>query len=120
MGGVTRHPARGGAEDSYPAAQFHVPPAASKAGGLTCWRFSMLSTRFRKFALTGASIALIGVVAAGVAVGKTTRDTSQAAAKAKIRIGFVLPDLANPVIAGFRDGAVQAAKKRGWQVLVKG
>ncbi len=80
----------------------------------------MLSTRFRKFALTGASIALIGVVAAGVAVGKTTRDTSQAAAKAKIRIGFVLPDLANPVIAGFRDGAVQAAKKRGWQVLVKG
>ncbi len=38
----------------------------------------------------------------------------------KVRIGFVLPDLSNPVIAGFRDGAVAEAEKRGWEVLVKG
>ncbi len=38
----------------------------------------------------------------------------------KVRIGFVLPDLSNPVIAGFRDGAVAEAEKRGWEVMVKG
>ena len=41
-------------------------------------------------------------------------------AEEQVRIGFVLPDLSNPVIAGFRDGAVAEAEKRGWEVLVKG
>ena len=38
----------------------------------------------------------------------------------KTRMGFVLPDLANPFIAGIRDGAVVEAKKQvrwisGWR-----
>src|SRR5688500_14290925 len=78
----------------------------------------MVGRKFRKFALTGAMLVLIGALAAGAGFVESTR--AEPAAAQKIRIGFVLPDLANPVIAGFRDGAVQAAKKRGWQVLVKG
>jgi ribose transport system substrate-binding protein len=78
-----------------------------------------VSTRMRKFALAAAFVTVVGVYATGVAVGKSGRPERQAA-PATARIGFVLPDLSNPVIAGFRDGAVVAAKKRGWQVLVKG
>jgi ribose transport system permease protein len=82
---------------------------------------AMLSTKLRKTALAGTILVLLVALAAGAAIAKTTRAEAPTEAQgAKVRIGFVLPDLANPVIAGFRDGAVQAAKKRGWTVLVKG
>lgn len=81
----------------------------------------MLGRTFTKTALMGASLALLVALAAGAALAKSDRTTAPATAEGgKVRIGFVLPDLANPVIAGFRDGAVKAAKKRGWEVLVKG
>jgi ribose transport system permease protein len=41
-------------------------------------------------------------------------------AQAKTRIGYVLPDLSNPFIAGLRDGAVAQAKKKNVDLLVKG
>jgi ABC-type sugar transport system substrate-binding protein len=80
----------------------------------------MINGKFKKTALAGATVAVVGALAAGAAVAKTTGTAPAASQATKVRIGFVLPDLANPVIAGFRDGAVQAANKRGWQVLVKG
>ena len=81
----------------------------------------MLGRRFRKSAVAGGALVALAAVATGAAVAQADRATAPAAPQGgKVRIGFVLPDLANPVIAGFRDGAVQAAKKRGWEVLVKG
>ena len=60
-------------------------------------------------------------VAAVVAVcGATAATASNDRAEAKIRIGYVLPDLANPFIAGLRDGAAAEAKKQGVDLLVKG
>jgi ribose transport system substrate-binding protein len=38
----------------------------------------------------------------------------------KLRIGYVLPDLANPYIASLRDGAVVEAEKGGHELLVSG
>lgn len=64
------------------------------------------------------AIVLVSAVLAGC--GSSSNDTKPDAGKKVVRIGFVLPDLSNPLLAEFRDGAVAAAKKRGWQVLSKG
>jgi ribose transport system substrate-binding protein len=74
--------------------------------------------------LTVACVAALLLAACGgddesATAGSGTSGSSDSG-QAKKRIGFVLPDLSNPVIAGFRDGAVAEAKKRGWEVLVKG
>jgi len=61
------------------------------------------------------ALALAGAVAAAATTGATARP-----AAGKLRIGYVLPDLANPFIAGLRDGAVAEAKKDGVTLLVKG
>lgn len=58
------------------------------------------------------------VVVSSLAAAAAARENS-AAAKT-IRIGYVLPDLSNPFIAGLRDGAVVEAKKQGVTLLVKG
>jgi ribose transport system substrate-binding protein len=75
----------------------------------------LFSTRRRLLiGVAAISVAAGGIAGASVAAPKTT------AATAKVRIGFVLPDLANPFIAGIRDGAVVEAKKQGVTLLVKG
>jgi ribose transport system substrate-binding protein len=76
------------------------------------------TTSRRRLTLGVAAIA----VAAGcvVGVGAAAQDQPQARSGGKVRIGFVLPDLANPFIAGIRDGAVVEAKKQGVELLVKG
>ena len=71
----------------------------------------------RRLLVGATAIAVAGGIAgASVAASNTTN----AATAAKVRIGFVLPDLANPFIAGIRDGAVAEAKKQGVTLLVKG
>ena len=73
------------------------------------------STRLRALVALGT----VGiVVAAAVSTAASARpDVAQGS---KLRIGYVLPDLANPFIAGIRDGAVVEAKKQGVDLLVKG
>ena len=75
------------------------------------------STRRRALAALG----VVGVVAAAVSSAATARpDAARGTTATKLRIGYVLPDLANPFIAGLRDGAVVEAKKQGITLLVKG
>ena len=66
----------------------------------------------------------LGLIAVMVWSGGTPYAFSQhlqsRSAVAAIRVGFVLPDLADPFIAGIRDGAVVAAKAAGITLLVKG
>ncbi len=68
------------------------------------------------------ALALTGALAAAASTTALARpDAAQhRAAGKKLRIGYVLPDLANPFIAGLRDGAVDEAKKMGVTLLVKG
>jgi ribose transport system permease protein len=61
-----------------------------------------------------AAVSIVATVAAAAATAGTSVDQQ------RIRIGYVLPDLANPVIAGLRDGAVAEAKKQKVDLLVKG
>jgi ribose transport system permease protein len=76
-----------------------------------------VSTRLRALVALG----LVGVVAAAASTAATARsDAAHGKAAKKLRIGYVLPDLANPFIAGLRDGAVAEAKKQGIDLLVKG
>jgi ABC-type sugar transport system substrate-binding protein len=63
---------------------------------------------------TLAALAALSALAA-VAVMPASGQAQQ-----KMRIGYVLPDLSNPFIAGLRDGAVTQAKKKGVDLLVKG
>jgi ribose transport system permease protein len=76
----------------------------------------LFSTR-RRLKLGGAalSVAVLGVAGATVAA-PAAADVEGG----KPRIGLVLPDLANPFIAGIRDGAVAEAKVRNVDLLVKG
>jgi ribose transport system substrate-binding protein len=74
------------------------------------------STRLRALVALG----IVGIVAAAAAVSTAASARPEAAQGAKLRIGYVLPDLANPFIAGLRDGAVVEAKKQGIDLLVKG
>jgi ribose transport system substrate-binding protein len=71
------------------------------------------STRPRALVALG----IVGIVAAAAV---STAAYARPEAGAKLRIGYVLPDLANPFIAGLRDGAVAEAKKQGIDLLVKG
>jgi ribose transport system substrate-binding protein len=75
----------------------------------------LLSTRRRLIVgVTAIAVAAGGIAGASVAAPDKTDAT------AKIRIGYVLPDLANPFIAALRDGAVVEAKKQNVDLLVKG
>lgn len=67
----------------------------------------------RRLIMILAIVVLAGSTAVAAVAG--TAATTQT-----IRIGYVLPDLANPFIAGLRDGAVVEAKKQKVQLLVKG
>jgi len=73
----------------------------------------------RRVMLFGAVLAIGTAVTAGAYAAADTRGQA-ATPQASIRIGYVLPDLANPFIAGLRDGAVAEAKKQGATLLVKG
>jgi ribose transport system substrate-binding protein len=64
----------------------------------------------------GLVLAISVMTALGVPLTALARDSRQAS----IRIGYVLPDLANPFIAGLRDGAAAEADKDGITLLVKG
>ena len=76
----------------------------------------LFSTRRRLIVgVTAIAVATGGIAGASVAAPDTTD-----ASTAKVRIGYVLPDLANPFIAALRDGAVVEAKKQGADLLVKG
>ena len=68
---------------------------------------------------TLVALGIVGIVAAA-AVSTAASARPDAAQGSKLRIGYVLPDLANPFIAGLRDGAVVEAKKQGIDLLVKG
>lgn len=71
----------------------------------------------RRLTAGGIAVALAAAGVAGVVVAApASADTDGG----KTRIGFVLPDLANPFIAGIRDGAVAEAKKLKVDLLVKG
>ena len=61
---------------------------------------------------------LVLAVSFGAAVGIPLAGRAQE--QPQIRIGYVLPDLANPFIAALRDGAVAEADKNGITILVKG
>jgi ribose transport system substrate-binding protein len=75
------------------------------------------STRLRALVALG----IVGIVAAAaVTTAASGRPDAARGTTAKLRIGYVLPDLANPFIAGLRDGAVAEAKKQGIALLVKG
>jgi ribose transport system permease protein len=70
-------------------------------------------------------VLIVAALAAGAAVTATAfaaTDSRErvAAPQGSIRIGYVLPDLANPFIAALRDGAAAEAKKQGVTLLVKG
>lgn len=78
-----------------------------------------MSASLRRRATLGAVAALV-VALCGVTAATAARKGDSTAAAKKIRIGYVLPDLANPFIAGLRDGAQAEAKKRGVDLLVKG
>lgn len=54
------------------------------------------------------------------AIGLPLSGRAAPAHQAPIRIGYVLPDLANPFIAALRDGAAAEADKNGITLLVKG
>jgi ABC-type sugar transport system substrate-binding protein len=64
----------------------------------------------------GLVMALTLTTALGVPVAASAHESQQAS----IRIGYVLPDLANPFIASLRDGAAAEADKDGITLLVKG
>ena len=70
---------------------------------------------------------LLLVIAGGVllampasSIGSDSSAKSGSGAKAKYRIGLVLPLLSNPAISPIRDGAVREGKKKDVQVLVTG
>lgn len=69
-----------------------------------------------RFARRVAAACVIAVCASSVLLGGCSKQPRQK----RIRIGYVLPDLSNPFIAGLRDGAVIEARKRNIDVLVKG
>jgi ribose transport system substrate-binding protein len=73
----------------------------------------------RRVMLFAEFMAIGTAVTAGAFAAADTRGQA-ATPQASIRIGYVLPDLANPFIAGLRDGAVAEAKKQGATLLVKG
>jgi ribose transport system substrate-binding protein len=71
---------------------------------------------YRRLVMLGAAVTVAAVAGYGASAGTASNDR----ATAKIRIGYVLPDLANPFIAALRDGAAAEAKKQGVDLLVKG
>ena len=69
---------------------------------------------------TLVALGIVGIVATAVSTTASARPDVARGTTANLRIGYVLPDLANPFIAGLRDGAVVEAKKQGITLLVKG
>ncbi len=63
---------------------------------------------------------VIALVSVSVALAFPVVGRAQNSAQTGIRIGYVLPDLANPFIASLRDGAAAEADKNGITLLVKG
>jgi ABC-type sugar transport system substrate-binding protein len=72
--------------------------------------------RCRLGIVRGLVLAVTLTTALGVPLAASAREFQQAS----IRIGYVLPDLANPFIASLRDGAAAEADKDGITLLVKG
>jgi ribose transport system substrate-binding protein len=90
------------------AASIHPGPGGEKMGLL----------RDKRLLTVGAVVIVAVVSAVGALAGTASERRPQA--PERVRIGYVLPDLANPFIAGLRDGAVEEAKKRRVTLLVKG